>query len=96
MEWGHGTAQQEHIETKVRYETARRLLPVLTFGTVCSNRDEPLAKSARKLGVTRQVLMDRAATLNDAGAATVGWDACQKCPAMAARFDTSPPPSVDQ
>jgi hypothetical protein len=45
-----------------------------------------LAQKARNLGVTRQVLMDRAATLSDAQAEAVGCLDCRLCPVIAARF----------
>jgi hypothetical protein len=45
-----------------------------------------LAQKARNLGVTRQVLMDRAATLSDAEAELVGCLDCRLCPVIAARF----------
>jgi hypothetical protein len=45
-----------------------------------------LAQKARNLGVTRQVLMDRAATLSDAEAELAGCLDCRLCPVIAARF----------
>ena len=68
----------------VRYETARRLLPLDRIAGVCKN-GKSLGELAKELCVTRQVLMDRAATLSDAQASEAGcWD-CQKCPAIQMR-----------
>lgn len=67
----------------VRYATAKRLLPVLAEG--CGS-GKTLAEVARDLEVTRQVLMDRAATFSDAEANSAGCLSCLKCPAIAARY----------
>jgi hypothetical protein len=45
---------------------------------------------AADLGVTQQVLMDRAATLTDEQAEAAGCWACRKCPVIAARFAGHP------
>lgn len=87
IERGHSTVQTEPVEMSVRFETAKRLLPdenLLEGGPRCEGSS--LAQVARNLGVTRQVLMDRAATLNDAQAEAVGCLDCRLCPAIAARF----------
>jgi hypothetical protein len=83
IERGHGTHQVEAVEMAVRYETAKRMLPDLAEG--CGS-GKTLAAAARDLEVTRQVLMDRAATFNDAEAISAGCLSCLKCPAIAARF----------
>ena len=77
----------------VRFETSRRLLPAINGRCAA---EPTLASAAKAMAVTRQVLMDRASTLSDTESALAGCAACQKCPAMAARFDTTPPQSVDQ
>jgi hypothetical protein len=82
VERGHGTVQPEAIEMAVRYETAKRLIPDGTVPCV----GKTLAQKARNLGVTRQVLMDRAATLSDAEAELAGCLDCRLCPVIAARF----------
>jgi len=80
LERGHKGHQPEAVEMEVRYETARRLLPLDRIVGVC--KSGTISDTARKLGVTRQVLMDRAATLCDRDASEAGcWD-CQKCPAI--------------
>lgn len=86
IEMGHSTLQREPVEMAVRYETAKRLLPDMSLG--CSG--ESLKISAQELGVTRQVLMDRAATLTDAQAAKAGCLSCRLCPAIAYRFPAVP------
>lgn len=73
----------------VRYETAKRLLPLDVIAGVCKE-GRSLKQIARDLGVTRQVLMDRAATLNDSQAVSAGCASCLKCPVMAARFAGHP------
>jgi hypothetical protein len=83
QEMGHTRHQPEHIEADVRYETARRCLAVETLAGACGGDPE---QGARVLGVTRKVLMDRAATLTDAEAARVGCPSCRACPAMKHRF----------
>ena len=83
VERGHGTRQLESEEMAVRYETARRLLPLDRLVGDC--KAGTLSDSAKRLSVTKRVLMDRAATLSDAQASDAGcWD-CQKCPAIQAR-----------
>jgi len=84
IERGHSTVQPEAIEMAVRYETAKRLLP--DHGDRCNPDLKSLAAVAKDLGVTRQVLMDRAATLTDNQALAAGCLACHKCPAIAARY----------
>jgi Zn-dependent peptidase ImmA (M78 family) len=84
---GHSTVQPEAEEMSVRYAVSKILLPdenLRPGGPRCSGRT--LAARARNLGVTRQVLMDRAATLTDAQAEAVGCLDCRLCPVIAARF----------
>ena len=81
---GEGTCQPEYIEMEVRYETAVRLLPLEKIVGVCKN-GKNLAQVAKELGVTRRVLMDRAATLTTAQAQTAGCNECQLCPVQQAR-----------
>ena len=83
IERGQGTRQLESEEMAVRYETARRLLPVDRIAGVC--KSGTLSETAKRLGVTKRVLMDRAATLSDAQASEAGCFECQKCPAIQAR-----------
>jgi len=85
VERGHGTKQTEAVEFSVRYETARRLLP-----TMGECQGATLAAVARGLGVTRQVLMDRAATLTDAQAEAAGCLSCRLCPVIQARYSQHP------
>lgn len=84
IERGHATRQTEAVELAVRYETAKRLLPDLP--TEGCGQGKTLAAVARDLEVTRQVLMDRAATFTDSDAMSAGCLSCLKCPAIAARF----------
>lgn len=91
IEMGHDRIQTEAIEFQVRYETAKRLLPDINLedgGPRCVGTT--LAQCARSLGVTRQVLMDRAATLTDAQAEQAGCLDCRLCPVIAARFAGHP------
>lgn len=84
---GHSTVQTEAEEMSVRYAVARTLLPdenLRPDGPRCEGSS--LAQVARNLGVTRQVLMDRAATLTDAQAESVGCLDCRLCPVIAARY----------
>lgn len=82
IERGHGVRQLESEEMSVRYETARRLLP-LSGPRRCGSGT--LSENAKALGVTKRVLMDRAASLSDSQASAVGcWD-CQRCPAIQMR-----------
>lgn len=85
IERGHTTLQPESIEMGVRYETAKRLLPLEDIAGVCKN-GKSLKMIARELGVTRQVLMDRAATLTDAQAVAAGCLECRLCPVISARY----------
>lgn len=82
IELGHSTIQVEAVEMRVRYITAKRLLPDSGIGS-CSG--STLAAAARHLGVTRQVLMDRAATLTDAQMEAAGCLSCRLCPIVDAR-----------
>jgi hypothetical protein len=96
IERGQGTRQLESEEMAVRYETARRLLPIIAMSGVCRTADK-LSLAAKDLSVTKRVLMDRAAVLTDSEAATVGCPSClHKCPAMVARYAPFPAPSLDQ
>lgn len=83
VEMGHRTHQPEDIEADVRYETARRCLPVEAMVGACNGDTEA---TARNLGVTKKVLIDRATTLTDAEAVRVGCPSCRACPAMKHRF----------
>jgi hypothetical protein len=89
IEWGHSTLQREDVEMAVRYETAKRLLPLGAIIGACKD-GLTLKQIARSLGVTRQVLMDRAATLTDEQARMAGCAMCLKCPVIAARFAGHP------
>jgi hypothetical protein len=86
IERGHSTMQPEAIEMSVRLETARRLLPLENLGS-CNSELKSLAAVAKDLGVTRRVLMDRAATLTDNQALAAGCLSCFKCPTIAARYE---------
>jgi len=90
IELGHSTVQVEAVEMSVRYEAAKRLLPDEVLGSCTGGGDVSLAAAARRLGVTRQVLMDRAATLTDAQAEAAGCLDCRLCPVIAARFAGHP------
>jgi hypothetical protein len=81
--------QREDVEMAVRYETAKRLLPLDEIIGACKD-GLTLKQIARSLGVTRQVLMDRAATLTDEQARMAGCAMCLKCPVIAARFAGHP------
>jgi hypothetical protein len=83
VERGQGTKQLESEEMAVRYETARRLLPLDRIAGVC--KSGTLSETAKRLGVTKRVLMDRAATLSDQQASDAGCWECQKCPAIQMR-----------
>lgn len=85
-ELGHRTHQPEAVEMEVRYETARRCLPVEAMAGLCRGDVEV---TARALGVTSRVLMDRAATLTDAEAERIGCPSCRACPAMKHRFPST-------
>jgi hypothetical protein len=89
IERGHSTTQTEAVEFAVRYETAKRLLPFEAIAGVCT-KSKNLAAIARELQVTRQVLMDRAATLTDAQAEAAGCLSCRLCPVIAARYSQHP------
>ena len=82
IERGHTTRQLEAVEMSVRYETARRLLPVERIG---SCKGSKLSEVAKGLGVTKRVLMDRAACATDEEADAAGCWSCQLCPAIAMR-----------
>lgn len=84
LELGHKGHQPEAVEMQVRYEVARRLVPLDRLGT-CKDA-ATVGDAAKKLGVTRQVLMDRATCLSDSDAAAAGCLSCRKCPAMQFRF----------
>jgi hypothetical protein len=86
VERGQGTKQLEAVEMAVRYETARRLLPLDRIAGVCKGKS--LSGIAKELGVTKRVLMDRAATLTDREASLAGCWECQLCPAIAMRART--------
>jgi hypothetical protein len=83
IERGHRHRQPEEVETEVRYETARRLLPIEAMVGKCRFDVE---LTARMLMVTPRVLMDRAATLTDEEAKEVGCNRCRACPTAAFRF----------
>lgn len=83
LERGHSTHQVESVEMSVRSETARRLLP--DFAGQC-HKDKTVREAANNLGVTRQVLMDRAAMLSDSETKAARCHDCQKCPVMAFLF----------
>lgn len=85
IERGHGTEQLEASEMAVRFETAKRLLSVERIAGQCKEGQD-LHVIAKKLGVTKRVLMDRAATLSEKEAKRAGCDSCRKCPVMAARY----------
>lgn len=89
IERGHSTVQPEPVEMSVRFEAAMRLLPLETLFAGC-RKGGTLAAVARELRVTRQVLMDRAATLTDAQAEEAGCGSCRACPVMQARFSHHP------
>lgn len=84
IERGQGTRQLESEEMSVRYETARRLVPVDRLDGSCAMAAR-LSEGAKRLGVTKRVLMDRAATLSDEQASDAGCFECQKCPAIQMR-----------
>jgi hypothetical protein len=89
IEYGHSTLQSEAVEMAVRYETAKRLLPLDKIVGVCKN-GKNLGTIARELGVTKQVLMDRAATLTDDQAKIAGCLSCNLCPVIQARYAGHP------
>lgn len=89
IEWGHSTLQSEAVEMAVRYETAKRLLPLEKVVGVCKE-GRSLGAVARELGVTKQVLMDRAATLTDEQAMIAGCLSCRMCPVIQARYAGHP------
>lgn len=82
---GHSTVQVEAVEMSVRYEVAKQLLP-----TMGDCQGSTLAACARNLGVTRQVLMDRAATFTDQEATDAGCMDCRLCPVIQARYSGHP------
>ena len=83
IERGHTTRQLEAVEMGVRYETARRLLPLDRIAGAC--KSGKLSEIAKGLGVTKRVLMDRAVTLTDQEASDAGCFDCQLCPAIQMR-----------
>lgn len=85
LEHGHSSHQVEAVEMMVRYETARRLLPGMSVG--CTG--DSIKEAAEGREVTRQVLMDRAATLTDEQAREAGCSQCRLCPVMQFRFGPS-------
>jgi len=89
IERGHCTLQNEAVEMSVRFETAKRLLPLDMIVGVCKE-GRSLSQIARELNVTRQVLMDRAATLTDEQARLAGCMECGKCPVIQARYSGHP------
>jgi hypothetical protein len=82
---GHSTVQVEAEEMSVRYTVAKQLLPEIQ-----GCQGSTLAAAARNLGVTRQVLMDRSATLTDQQAEAAGCLSCRLCPVIQARFVDHP------
>ena len=82
---GHSTVQVEAVEMSVRYEVAKQLLP-----NMGGCQGASLATCARNLGVTRQVLMDRAATFTDQEAKDAGCMECRLCPVIQARYAGHP------
>lgn len=89
IEHGHSTLQSEAVEMAVRYETAKRLLPLDLIVGVCKE-GRSLASVARELRVTKQVLMDRAATLTDDQARLAGCMDCRMCPVIQAKYAGHP------
>ena len=81
---GHSRAQPEAVEMEVRYATALKLLPPGT-PALCKGA-KSLAAAARALGVTRQVLMDRAALATHEEVVEAGCASCRLCPVIAARY----------
>lgn len=88
---GHSTVQTEPVEMSVRYAVALRLLP--RGAKALCNGAPSLAAAARALGVTRQVLMDRAAIGTEDEVRAAGCAECRLCPVMAARFADQPLPA---
>ena len=84
VEMGHTRAQSEPVELAVRFETALRLLPPGTPALCKGSRS--LGSAARALGVTKQVLMDRAAVATAEEVEVAGCVECRLCPVIAARF----------
>jgi len=89
IERGHCTLQNEAVEMSVRYETAIRLLPLDMIVGVCKE-GRSLAQIARELRVTKQVLMDRAATLTDEQSKLAGCMDCRMCPVIQAKYSNHP------
>jgi len=75
----------ESEEMAVRYETARRMLPLDRIAGAC--KSGKLSEIAKGLGVTKRVLMDRAVTLTDEEASKAGCWECQLCPAIKLRAE---------
>jgi hypothetical protein len=82
-EMGHSTHQDEDMEMEVRFEAAKRCLPLDVMIGSCRGDSDLSAKS---LGVTKRILTDRASTLTDDEARLVGCMDCRSCPAMKVRF----------
>jgi hypothetical protein len=84
LERGQTThAPGTRFEQDVRYETARRCLPVESMVGACRGS---LEQTAQALEVTPRVLMDRADVLTDDEARLLGCDTCRACPSMKYRF----------
>jgi hypothetical protein len=87
IERGH-VGHPRAAEMEVRLETAVRCLPVDALAGTCHGR-APVAL-ARELGVTPDVLEDRAATLTEAEAGLLGCASCRVCSVMKYRFAPRP------
>lgn len=83
LEWGH-VGHPKAAEADVRLETALRCLPMEALMGEC--RGHTVDGAARKLGVTPDVLEDRAATLTEAEAGLLGCASCRACAVMRYRF----------
>ena len=84
IELGHTKHQPEHVEMRVRYETARRLLPV-TLAGLCTG--STVREVADNFQVTPRVLMDRVACATEEELALAGCASCRICPAAQYKFD---------
>jgi len=83
IEWQHSRPQPEHVEMLVRYETARRLLPISLAGQC---RGATVREVADNFEVTPRVLMDRVASATEEEMELGGCESCQLCPAARFRF----------
>lgn len=83
LERGH-VGHPRAAEMEVRLETAVRCLPVDALAGRCHGRAPEVL--ARELGVTPDVIEDRAATLTEAEADLLGCASCQACAVMRYRF----------